>query len=305
MVDFFNLSFNKKKDVIKLVLLFLFIFVNNASASTINEENKPTIYFDYLPFVETYETQQAKNAASAATLLFMQNITRHAALEFLPTIRLLAELDVDTEQSKCALFKLKTAKRLDNYYFSLPISFLSTNRLYLRPGMQALSFDLLNEDGDIKNITSLFNDNQNTILFWQDISYGEAVDAALRKIPSKNKIIIQGLTSHGSSAKMIQRGRADYAILFPSEVVELENETQAFNLLSYRIDGTEPISTGHLMCNKTDASRAWLDKFNGILVELYESPEFIKANTFNINSDEKILVLNAINQLKSDILTSK
>jgi uncharacterized protein (TIGR02285 family) len=234
----------------------------------------------------------------------MQNITRHAALKFLPTIRLLAELDIDTEQSKCALFKLKTAERLDNYYFSLPISFLSTNRLYLRPGMQALSVDLLNEDGEIKNITSLFNDNQNTILLWQDISYGELVDAALRKIPSKNKIIIKGLTSHGSSAKMIERGRTNYAILFPSEVAEFESEMQPFDLLSYRIDGTEPISTGHLMCNKTDASKAWLDKFNAVLVELYESPEFIKANTFKISSQEKILVLNAINQLKFDILTS-
>ncbi|WP_148277341.1 hypothetical protein [Brumicola pallidula] len=290
--------------MIKLFPLLLFVFISNASASTINAENKPTIYFDYLPFVKTYETQQAKNAVSATTLLFMQNITRHAALKFLPTIRLLAELDIDTEQSKCALFKLKTAERLDNYYFSLPISFLSTNRLYLRPGMQALSVDLLNEDGEIKNITSLFNDNQNTILLWQDISYGELVDAALRKIPSKNKIIIKGLTSHGSSAKMIERGRTNYAILFPSEVAEFESEMQPFDLLSYRIDGTEPISTGHLMCNKTDASKAWLDKFNAVLVELYESPEFIKANTFKISSQEKILVLNAINQLKFDILTS-
>jgi len=72
----------------------------------------------------------------------------------------------------------------------------------------------------------LFDGNQNTILLWQDISYGELVDASLKNIPAKNKVVIKGLASHGCSAKMIRRGRTDYA----------------FGLFSYRIDGIEPIN---------------------------------------------------------------
>lgn len=302
MANLLNLNFIQKRRLIKLASSVLFVFTNIVSATHISAENKPIIYYDYKSFVEAYETQQAKNAVSAATLLFVENITDHAAIEFLPTIRLFSELDAETDKSVCALFKLKTQERLAKYYFSLPVSFLSTNRLYLRPGMQPLSTQLLNAEGELENIAALFNGNQDTILLWQDISYGELVDASLKNIPVKNKVVIQGLSSHGSSAKMIKRGRTDYAIVFPSEVAEFENDTQAFDLLSYRIEGIEPISTGHLMCNKTEASRAWLNKFDNILIELYKSSEYIKANIFKINSQEERLVVNAINKIKSELL---
>lgn len=302
MANLFNLNFIQKGLLINLISIVLFVFTNIVSATHISEENKPVIYYDYESFVEAYETQQPKNAVLASTLLFVENITHHAAIEFLPTTRLLSQLDTHTDKPACALFKLKTQERLATYYFSLPINFMSTNRLYLRPGMQPLSTELLNEEGELKNITALFDGNQNTILVWRDISYGELVDASLKNIPLKNKVVIQGLSSHGISAKMINRGRADYAIVFPSEVAEFESDTQPVDLLSYRIDGIEPISTGHLMCNKTEASKAWLNKFDNILIELYESPEFLKASIFKINPQEELLVVKAINKIKSDLL---
>jgi hypothetical protein len=115
-------------------------------------------------------------------------------------------------------------------------------------------------------------------------------------------VVIQGLSSNGSLVKMLERRRADYAILFPTEIAEFGSEDKAFNLLSYRISGVEPISSGHLMCNKNEASKAWLEKFNDIIVELYQSPEFVKANTFNTSPQEKTLIMNAINQVKADLL---
>lgn len=294
-----------KKLLIKLVPIVLLVFVSKAFAANIYAGDTPTIYYDYLPFADAYKTQQAKNAVSAANLLFVQNVKNYNAPRFLPTIRLLNELNADTEKSICALFKLKTAERLDKYYFSLPISFLSTNRLYLRRGMQPLAADLLNADGELKSIGSLFTDNQKTIMLWNHISYGELVDKELKKIPGKNKIVIQGLSSHGTLAKMIERGRTDYAIVFPSEVADFESEEQDFDLLSYRIERIKPISYGHLMCNKNDASKAWLRKANDIILELYNSPEFFKANTFNINPQEQTFVVDAINQIKSEMLKTE
>jgi uncharacterized protein (TIGR02285 family) len=280
----------------------LFLFTHNTSADLLNEDDKPTIYFEYYPFVEAYKSQQAGNAVSATNLLFLQNTKNEAAIKFLPSIRLQTELNADTEKPICALFKRKTRERLDKYYFSLPISFLPTNRLYLRPGMPPLPLELLNEKGELKYIAPLFDDNQNTILFWDGISYGELVDDVLNKLSSENKVVISGVSVNGLLINMIEHRRADYAIMFPSEVVEFGNKDPAFDLLSYKINGVEPVSTGHLMCNKNEASKAWISKFNNILVEMYQSAEFTKASTFNITPQEEILVINAINHVKSNML---
>ena len=305
MPSLFSAYFNKKGLLIKLFPMFLFLFTHNASADLQNEDDKPTIYFEYFPFVQAYKTQQAGNAVSATNLLFLKNTKNEAVIKFLPSIRLQTELNADTEKPICALFKLKTRERSDKYYFSLPISFLPTNRLYLRPEMPPLPLELLNEKGELKYIRPLFNDNQNTILYWDSISYGELVDDALKNLPSENKVVISGVSSNGLLINMIEHSRADYAIMFPSEVAEFGSKEPGFDLLSYKISGIEPISTGHLMCNKNEASKAWLSKFNNILVEMYQSAEFTKANTFDITPQEEILVIKAINQVKSNALKIK
>jgi hypothetical protein len=168
----FSSDCKKKGFLIKLLPVVFFLFTHYASADLQNEDDKPTIYYEYYPFVEAYKTQQAGNTVSATNLLFLQNTKNEAVIKFLPSTRLQSELNADTEKPICALFKLKTSARLDKYYFSLPISFLPTNRLYLRPGMPPLPLELLNEKGELKYIPQLFNGKQDTILYWGDISYG-------------------------------------------------------------------------------------------------------------------------------------
>ncbi|MFT6267532.1 MAG: hypothetical protein ACJAVV_000330 [Alphaproteobacteria bacterium] len=287
----------------KLVVIVLFALINESFALHLqpNKSKKTTIYYDYLPFTQAYKTQQAKSAVSAANLLLLNNISGNIDVQFRPTIRLFSELDKETEMPVCSLFKIKSNERSESYYFSLPISFLSTNRLYLRRGMAPLMPALLNDEGELKTLSSLFTNNDKVIMLWDFISYGNLIDQAIKTIPSKNKIIIQGLTSHDSLAKMIERDRTDYAIMFPSEVIEFENNLQALDLLSYRIEGVKPISTGHLMCNKNEASKAFLKTVNSKVLELYASPEFIKANTLNVTQQETALVIKAIERVTSNV----
>jgi hypothetical protein len=100
---------------------------------------------------------------------------------------------------------------------------------------------------------------------------------------------------------MIERGRTDYAVMFPSEIVEFENNAQPLDLLSYRIEGVKPISTGHLMCKKNEASKAFLKMANNKLLELYKSPSFIEANTLNVTQQERALVINEIKRVTSTV----
>lgn len=288
-----------------LAVIIFFIFINEAFAWQPIASKQTTIYYDYLPFVEASKTRQAQSAVAAANLLLLRNISKKVDVQFRPTMRLLAELEEETEKSVCSLFKLKTDKRSESFDFSLPISFLSTNRLYLQKSMPPLDPALLNDEGELKTLSSLFTDNNKIIMLWDLVSYGNIIDEAINNIPSKNKIIIQGLTSHDSLAKMIERGRTDYAIIFPSEIAAFKSNTQAFDLLSYRIAGVKPISTGHLMCNKNEVSKAFLQEVNDTLIALYKTPAFIEANTLNVSPEEAAVVIEEIKKVASDISTSR
>jgi uncharacterized protein (TIGR02285 family) len=285
------------------VMIIQFVFISEAFGWQPTASKQTTIYYDYLPFVEANKTRKAESSVAAANLLLLRNIPKQIDVQFRPTIRLLSELEEETERSVCSLFKLKTDERSESFYFSLPISFLSTNRLYLQKGIPPLEPALLNDEGELKALSSLFEGNNKIMMLWDFVSYGNVIDEAIKTIPSKNKIVIQGLTSHDSLAKMIERGRTDYAIIFPSEIAAFENNSQVFDLLSYRIAGVKAVSTGHLMCNKNETSKAFLQGVNDTLVQLYKSPAFIKANTLNVTPEEAALVIKEIKKVASDVST--
>ena len=282
------------------VVTFIFVFANVTSALQANESKKTTIYYDYLPFSSAYETQTTENIVSAPALLLLNNISSPIDVQFLPTTRLISELNNTNERVVCSLFKLKTDERSENYHFSLPVSFIINNRLYLRSDMRPIPATLLNKDGELKTLSSLFTGNNKVIMLWDIISYGNLVDEVLKTIPAKNKVIIQGLSSHGSLTKMIERGRTDYAIMFPSEVTDFENDSKPLHLLSYRIAGVKPVSSGHIMCNKNQASKDFLRIVNNKLIELYKSPSFVTANTLNISSKETELIIKEIKKMTSE-----
>lgn len=286
---------------VSVVSSILFVFANGAFTLQATESKQTTIYYDYLPFSKAYETQTTESVVSAPNLLLLKHLSNKVGVEFLPTTRLMSELNNVTERSVCSLFKLKTDERSEKFYFSLPVSFILTNRLYLKRDMPPIPESLLNEDGELKSLLSLFNGNDNVIMLWDIISYGSVVDEALETIPDKNKIIIQGLSSHGSLARMIERDRTDYAIMFPSEVTDFENDATPLNLLSYRIAGVNPISTGHVMCNKNQASKDFLLTVNNKLIELYRSPSFIKANTLNVSPKDTELLIKEIKKNTPDM----
>jgi len=120
----------------------------------------------------------------------------------------------------------------------------------------------------------------------------------MNDIPEKNKILIKGLASYAGLAKMISSSRADIAIMIPSAVTEFENEFYPLDLLSYRMEGVEPISTIHMMCNKNKASTTFLETVDATLRELYKTPEFLSANTLNVSVKEAPLIIDAIEKAK-------
>lgn len=285
-----------KKKIIKNVFINLFIYALLGTVGYVQATEKLTVYYDYRPFTEAHQNKTTDNLISATNLLLIDALPHYVEVQFLPTARMFSRLDENNNTAVCSLFKAKTAEREEDYYFSLPITFLPNHRLFLRRGLPTLSPQLLNEKGEIKDLAQLFapsSDEQ--LMLWKQVSYGQVLDNAISKIPDKNKLNIQTESAHGSLVKMIERGRADYAIMFPAEIAQFESEFYKLDLLSYGIATMNPISTGHMMCTKNQASKDFLETVDHALGSLYKQPEFVTASTISLSSEASANVVAAIN----------
>ena len=275
--------------------------VNESNANSSNSDTPTAVYYEYIPFSEVLKNKDPKNSVSASNLLLVNKLSSLVKLEFMPTARLSVKLDEKTDQAICALFKLVNSARELQYYYSLPIGFVQTHRFYVRQGIGVLPPSLLNEKGEIKQIAKLFDVYSDAkLMLWDKIVQGDFIDAAVKSIPEKNKVSVQGLTSYSNLANMINRSRADFAIMPPLEVARFENTFYPLDLLVYRIEGVEPVSTVHMICNRNEASKQFLSKVDATLRELYKTPAFTAANIFKVEAKEVPSVLQAIEELKKN-----
>lgn len=281
------------------IKVFGLCIVNESNAKFATSDTLTTVYYEYIAFTEAYENQDPKNSVSSSNLLLVNTLSSLVELEFMPTARLSVKLNEKTDKPNCGLFKLMNSERALQYYYSLPIGFIQTHRFYIRQGMGVLSPSLLNENGEIKQIGNLFDVYVDAkLILWDNISQGDFIDAAVKRIPEKNKVRIQGLTSYSSMAKMIHRSRADFGIMLPLEVAHFENKFYPLDLFAYRIAGTEALSSVHIMCNRNNASKEFLGIVDEAMQELYKTPEFVAANTFKVVPQEIPAILEAIEALQ-------
>lgn len=279
--------------------VFCLSVVNESNANSATSNTPTTVYYEYIPFTEAHKNKDPKNSVSSSNLLLVNKLSSRIKLEFMPTARLIVKLDETTDKAICALFKLKNSKRSLQYYLSLPVGFVQTPRFYLRNEMGVLAPSLLNENGEIKQLADLFVVYADAkFMLWDNISQGDYIDAAVKNVPEKNKLRIQGLTSYSSLAKMINRSRADFAIMLPLEIAHFENKFYPLDLMTYRIEGVEPVSSVHMMCNRNKASKEFLRIVDGTIQELYKTPEFTSANIFKVEAKEVPSVLQAIEKVK-------
>lgn len=273
---------------------------SNASDSL---SNTPMyVYYEDIYFTEAYTNQDPKNAVSAATLSVAKRLPSDVNIEFLPTARLNIKFEEETENSVCALFKLKSTERESKYYFSLPIGFMQTHRLFLRQDMAPLHASLVNKEGEVIQIASLFDFYPEAkIILWENISHGDYLDNALKQVANKNKAFVQGMTSHVNLAKLVVHSRADFAIMPPAELVHVEGNSTSMGLMSYRIAGIEPVIKVYMMCNKNEASKKLVNAVNAVIRDLYNSPEYMSASLLNVVANEVPFVVDAINKVKMEI----
>lgn len=179
----------------------------------------------------------------------------------------------------CTFYALKTAQRESTYNFSLPLTFLSTPRLYIR-GDKTLDEKLLNEKGELRSLQIFFDAQPDALMLLIDgVSYGDALDAHLAELPKHNIVKRASGDRHNKLSGMFFRDRVDIALIYPQEVKQYlashPNHSEPFQ--SYVVAGIPATTSGYIMCNKHANTEAFIDKVNGVLMELYDTPAYIEG----------------------------
>ncbi|WP_218313175.1 hypothetical protein [Alteromonas antoniana] len=190
------------------------------------------------------------------------------------TQRLLTEAE-----PACTFYALKTAPREQAHYFSLPLTFLSTPRLYIR-GDKPLDDDLLNENGELKSLEAFFDAKPDALMLLIDgVSYGDALDSRLAALSERNIVKRASGDRHNKLSGMFFRDRVDIALIYPQEVKQHlalnPEDTEPFQ--SYVIAGVPATTSGYIMCNQYPQTEALIARVNQALMRLYDTTAFIEG----------------------------
>ncbi|WP_371194290.1 hypothetical protein [Glaciecola sp. SC05] len=230
--------------------------------------------------------------------LLFKEIGLPSKLELVPLNRQNRILE-QTEYAACSLYRFKNDERAQKYEFSEMVYFLLHYKLYQQAAMAPLSKGIVDENGAIESLSTVFTANSDaTLLVMPSYSYGSLIDRQLAKLPSEVKIEWTGANPHNRLSSMFFNHRADYALMFPAEVAEYVKNNPDAVYRRYEIANVDSVTRGHMMCNKHPDSSAYIKKVNQALPKLYQHPDYQNAHTNYYDKSEHETILKFIAGLK-------
>ncbi|WP_119863046.1 hypothetical protein [Pseudoalteromonas sp. MSK9-3] len=277
----------------RAVILLLSLFCNISIAESLR------IYIDdekdLLVFTGKVEPI---NIAGATNNMLLDAIGEYP-IEFVPSsykraLRIMSQQPHPT----CLFNKVKTPIREANFLFSLPINLYLSRRLYIHSHADPLEETLLDKQGNVKSLPLLFDAHKNKlIVIASDFSYGPFLDEQLTQVSSENKVIREGSNHYDTVYRMFNLRRVDFLLAYPAEIyrhVKIDKATYQ----SYRMANSPEYILGHVMCNDTKVSRAFITKVNDIMVTLYKQESFIEAHLKYLPEEEHSITRRYIGTLK-------
>lgn len=235
------------------------------------------------------------NIEAIYNLLFARMAIK-PVIEVLPMAKITEVLSAASPA--CTFFKLKTPERQSRFIFSLPTDFLLTHRLYTLKRNIPLVSTVLNDNGEVISLAELFRqypDKQ--VILLKDRSYGTELDNQIATLPESNVYWRWGTDQYNDDVKMLLHKRADFVLTFPASVDSL-NEQPSSNedindLVGYQIAGSPLFTSGHIMCNNTAPTRAFISATDNILLTLYNDPVYRTA-LLEGKSPQRAAILNQV-----------
>ncbi|KZN38504.1 hypothetical protein N480_12690 [Pseudoalteromonas luteoviolacea S2607] len=279
------------------LVLLLCICVNAHAAQKVH------IYLDDQLDFELFKNAKSKpeNIAGATNKLVFAYLGEQTQVVFTKasfnrTIKIMENADFPA----CTVNKIDTVDRTSKFLFSLPVNFYWSHKLYTFNNNKTNMAAVLNEKGEIKSLPEMFKAFQNKLIVIADnFSYGDFLDAQLRKVDRQNLVIRGGSDHYETVHRMFILGRVDFLLSYPAEFHRYSNNEE-LPVQSYHIANAPKVVIGHIMCNKNALSEKFIAQVNSVLIELYLSQEFIEAHTDYLPATEHSALEEYIKQFYED-----
>ncbi|GAA5130008.1 hypothetical protein [Thalassotalea piscium] len=272
--------------------LLLITLLFTTLISTCNAE-QITIHTNNWAEFNAFQNNDATESLSIATNMHaLKDVYSSIKFKYMTTQRTLQY--IDEGHSICVVNRVKTKERLEKYIFSQPINLFLSQRLY-----QQADSTPLQSSNNVINLSDIFNEKPNAqILLAEQVSYGDAIDAELKKIPEKNIMRRYSGEQDIGIANMFVKKRAEFAILYPQQVFNFITNIDA---RSYEINGNPPYILGYLMCTKNPANSNFIKKVNHQLNSNIE--ELLKLHLNFVDPTDKIMLTHYFDQAFKHKLT--
>jgi uncharacterized protein (TIGR02285 family) len=207
------------------------------------------------------------------------------SLLYVPNAR--AHVIIDEAQPACLVFKIKTQEREKKYLFSKPISFSSGSRLYQNSHSPSIDAEYLNPKGQVKSVTAIMDSRpREHLILLPSFSYGDILDRQISAINDHQKVKVYTGDLHKSQAAMFFKNRADFALMITPEVLAYTSVNPTETFRSYAIENVSLPITVHVMCNKTEAAKKWLEKIDVAILKIYKDPSYTQVYDSYHTKDE-------------------
>ncbi|KAF7764721.1 hypothetical protein PCIT_b0773 [Pseudoalteromonas citrea] len=278
-----------------MVVLLICLLCNVAMAQSLR------IYIDDEKDLLVFTGKVAPvNIAGATNNMLLNAIGEHP-IEFVPSsykraLRIMSQQPHPT----CLFNKVKTPEREANFLFSRPINLYLSRRLYIHSHADPLDEALLDKFGHVKSLSLLFETyKKKLIVIAGTFSYGPFLDKQLAQVSSENKVIREGSNHYDTVYRMFNLRRVDFLLAYPAEIYRHVKIDKA-EYQSYRMANSPEYILGHMMCNDTKVSRAFIAKVNDIMVKLYKQEQFIDAHLLYLPEEEHDITRQYIDTLKNN-----
>ncbi|MCW8091244.1 hypothetical protein [Alteromonas sp. ASW11-130] len=226
---------------------------------------------------ELIDDKPHSKIGATTTLLFQQlNLEptyTYVTAESIP--RLMA-----TEGNVCVLNRVKNNSRQSRYLFSLPVNFFAFYHLFKSAEQDDIPANLLTPEKKVNKINEVLEQRPNTkIVVSEERSYGDKIDKQMEKIEAKQKIELDSRTPVRRSISLLLKNEADWLIVSPDALFSQLGDMKPEELKGYPLAGLPDYFTGHIMCNRSPNTKAFLAKVDDALLSLYENDEFVQAHT--------------------------
>lgn len=184
---------------------------------------------------------------------------------------------LQTTPNACVANRAKLNEREVYSYYSFPQSFYLTHKLYRFNQNESLAKSLLNQQGELISIKSLFDEQPKHLIGLVDgVSFGDYLDSQIEQL-SKNNIYYRGGTHRVSALEsMLYAGRVDYLLALPVDMYP--SALQQAKLEQFNVAGAPPFLIAHFSCSKTEFGKQVIQDINRHLLETYKKEKFNDIN---------------------------